>query len=69
MTMMKTLPLQECKAMTLLLHESLYPSQPVTMTMTQMQNLITTPLPPMRPTTIQAKHLYTAPEATYQFTI
>ena len=28
-----------------------------------------TPLTPMRPTKIQAKHPYTAPEATYQFTV
>ena len=41
-----------------------------TMTMmTQTQNLITTLLTPMRWMTIQAKHLYTALEATYQFTV
>ena len=39
------------------------------MTMTQMQNLITTPLTPMRLTKIQAKHPYSALEATYLFTV
>ena len=48
--MMKTLPLQECMAMTLLLQECLYPPLPSWQmtTMTQMQNLITTLLTPMR---------------------
>ena len=48
--MMKTLPLQECMTMTLLLQECLYPPLPSRQmtTMTQMQNLITTPLTPMR---------------------
>ena len=40
-----------------------------TMMMTQMQNPITTPLTPMMLMTIQAKHLYTALEAMYQFTV
>ena len=40
-----------------------------TMMMTQMQNLITTLLTPTRPTSIQAKHPYTAPETTYQFAV
>ena len=40
-----------------------------TQTMTRTQNLITTPLTPTRLMTIQAKHPYTAPEATYPFTV
>ena len=36
--------------------------------MSQMQNMITTLLTPTRPMAIQAKYLYTALEATYQFT-
>ena len=69
MTMTKTLPLQEYMVMTLLLQECLYlPSQQMT-TITQMKNLITTPLTPTRLTKIQAKHPYAAPEAMYQFTV
>ena len=69
--MMKTLPLHECMMKTLLLQECLYPTLPSSQMqmMTQMQNPITSCLTPMRLTTIQAKHLYTAPEATYPFTV
>ena len=57
MMMMKTLPLHECKAMTLLLQECLYPPLPLQqmMMMTWTQNPITTPFTQMRPLKIQSK--------------
>ena len=71
--MMKTLPLQKCITKTLPLQECLYTtSLPLLQQMqmiTRMQNLITMLLTPMRLTTIQAKHPYTALEATYPFTV
>ena len=63
MTMMTTLLLQGCRAMTLLLQECQYPLQLTMPTMTtQTQNLISILLTQTRPMTIQAKHPYTALE-------
>ena len=72
MTMMKTLPLQESKVTILLWQECLYP--PLLTVMTNNDDDLDAAsdhnsVNPMRPTKIQAKHPYTAPEVTYQFTV
>ena len=71
MTKTTTLPLQECMTKTLPLTGVPVPNATVVQmqTLTQTQNLITTSLTPTRPMSIEAKHPYTTPEATYQFTV